>query len=34
MKIINKVPCNAILNDGKWIFATKDDGTKKTRRGS
>jgi hypothetical protein len=31
MKIINKIPHNATLIDGMWIFTTKDDGTKKAR---
>jgi len=25
MKIINKIPHNATLIDGRWIFSTKDD---------
>jgi len=29
MEIINNVPRNAILIDGRWIFTTKDDRTKK-----
>ena len=31
MKIDNKITHNATLIDGRWIFTTKDNGTKKVR---